>query len=120
MIRRPPRSTLFPYTTLFFQVIESGSHFAFIAHNPDIVLHHLLQIALHRVRISAGAILERFQSFARVHIDLVIVDLAVLIFLRELDREFAGAFSEDNKIGERVAAKSIRAVDPSGTFTGGK
>src|SRR3712207_7372656 len=26
MIRRPPRSTLFPYTTLFRSVVEDGAH----------------------------------------------------------------------------------------------
>ncbi len=42
------------------------------------------------------------------------------MLLRELGREFAGALSEDNEIGERVAAKSIRTVDSRRAFTGGK
>src|SRR3712207_9451362 len=38
MIRRPPRSTLFPYTTLFRSVLAKGEHFTafvpFYAHFP--------------------------------------------------------------------------------------
>ena len=49
-----------------------------------------------------------------------IVDLTVRILLRELRREFAGTFSEDDEIGERVTAKSIRAIDSRGALTGGK
>src|SRR5437763_11057305 len=33
MIRRPPRSTLFPYTTLFRSVV-------YYAHNPDAISHY--------------------------------------------------------------------------------
>src|SRR2546430_6570007 len=34
MIRRPPRSTLFPYTTLFRSVISDRSHRSFWAKDP--------------------------------------------------------------------------------------
>src|SRR5688572_31575697 len=37
MIRRPPRSTLFPYTTLF----RSSRHQAAAPHVPSIVVHRL-------------------------------------------------------------------------------
>src|SRR3712207_7892889 len=44
MIRRPPRSTLFPYTTLFRSVLDAGG--------PQLVLDHhvpcLLRTLLHR------------------------------------------------------------------------
>src|SRR5258706_9652105 len=43
MIRRPPRSTLFPYTTLFRSVLrsqESGPGFGFV------FLHRFLQVAV--------------------------------------------------------------------------
>ena len=43
-----------------FQMIEGRSHFAFVPHDADIVLHDFLQIALHGVRILAGAVLEWF------------------------------------------------------------
>src|ERR1035438_4555431 len=56
MIRRPPRSTLFPYTTLFRSVDQPGDHlFARAAltqqENGNIYvgdLHHLLVDILHR------------------------------------------------------------------------
>src|SRR5256885_10270270 len=35
MIRRPPRSTLFPYTTLFRSGLEDGwNRFGYVANNP--------------------------------------------------------------------------------------
>src|SRR2546430_8575526 len=34
MIRRPPRSTLFPYTTLFRSIIEHGADYPFAAVLP--------------------------------------------------------------------------------------
>src|SRR2546422_8534615 len=34
MIRRPPRSTLFPYTTLFRSVFTPGSHGSTLGGNP--------------------------------------------------------------------------------------
>src|SRR2546427_4846006 len=47
MIRRPPRSTLFPYTTLFRSLGEAGRRFT-----PGFVQHHLrgfLELRLVRV-----------------------------------------------------------------------
>src|SRR5260221_1627014 len=38
MIRRPPRSTLFPYTTLFRSNAEQGSTFVVIEHNMEFVM----------------------------------------------------------------------------------
>src|SRR5260370_9972108 len=37
MIRRPPRSTLFPYTTLFRSLANQCSHIRIAAQRPDIV-----------------------------------------------------------------------------------
>src|SRR3712207_9024566 len=34
MIRRPPRSTLFPYTTLFRSIRDGGAPNGVVAHNP--------------------------------------------------------------------------------------
>ena len=44
----------------------------------------------------------------------------MLIFSGEPGSEFARAFSEDQKIGQRIATKTIRAVDPGGAFAGSK
>src|SRR5258705_9335698 len=35
MIRRPPRSTLFPYTTLFRSILQGHGHVASAAFSPD-------------------------------------------------------------------------------------
>jgi hypothetical protein len=101
-------------------VIKFGQHFAFIAHYADVVLHGFLQVALHRIRIFAAAVLKRFQRFARVDVDLFVVDRAVRIFFRELRREFSGAFAEDNQVGERISAEPICTIDSGRAFTGGK
>src|SRR2546426_8370470 len=54
MIRRPPRSTLFPYTTLFRSTSLSG---AYAASNSDqfVVDNYLLNASLVRVRTFEGA-----------------------------------------------------------------
>src|SRR2546422_4440858 len=43
MIRRPPRSTLFPYTTLFRSIVGPGNdhHLATIGHHVDPLLDRL-------------------------------------------------------------------------------
>src|SRR5260221_11466637 len=45
MIRRPPRSTLFPYTTLFRSPHNQVSHLAFMGHHP-MVCHKSKPMAL--------------------------------------------------------------------------
>src|SRR2546422_6846826 len=44
MIRRPPRSTLFPYTTLFRSVPESDDHFLVGHARPDVGLGRLWSV----------------------------------------------------------------------------
>ena len=44
----------------------------------------------------------------------------MLIFFREFCGELAGAFSEHQKIGERIAAETIRAVYSCRAFPGSK
>src|SRR2546429_4219638 len=41
MIRRPPRSTLFPYTTLFRSVHAAVAGHAALLHIPQAALHHV-------------------------------------------------------------------------------
>src|SRR2546422_4472401 len=43
MIRRPPRSTLFPYTTLFRSHVDNRRPGASTRQNPVGPVHHLLQ-----------------------------------------------------------------------------
>src|SRR3712207_9084600 len=45
MIRRPPRSTLFPYTTLFRSALKSGVPFANGAPNLTVDVPALVQLA---------------------------------------------------------------------------
>ena len=56
-------------------MIEGRSHFAFVTHDADIMLHDFLQIALHGVRILARAVLEWLQCLPRVHVDLVALSI---------------------------------------------
>src|SRR3989454_5083793 len=63
MIRRPPRSTLFPYTTLFRSSLDLFGHVGIegeAAHNERVVthsLHRLFSSFLHLLR-SHGAVLR--------------------------------------------------------------
>src|SRR2546422_8500251 len=62
MTRRPPRSTLFPYTTLFRSQVEEPRHLArqerhrheeqhgLAAHQPQVALHRDPERAAHRDR----------------------------------------------------------------------
>src|SRR3712207_8306768 len=52
MIRRPPRSTLFPYTTLFRSVLELERHLGQRLIGQD----HGLEIIARRIRTSAAKI----------------------------------------------------------------
>ena len=57
-------------------MFEGGLHFAFLTHDPDIVLHHLLQIALHGVGIFPVAVLEGPERFLRQILHRRLVDFA--------------------------------------------
>src|SRR2546422_11723900 len=54
MIRRPPRSTLFPYTTLFRSRASTASRQALLSHGPDRGLERGERLVQDRVRV-AGA-----------------------------------------------------------------
>src|SRR2546430_17566211 len=54
MIRRPPRSTLFPYTTLFRSLVHPGAVLGFRPHILEIALH-----VLHRRPQAAHLLLDR-------------------------------------------------------------
>src|SRR2546427_12064551 len=51
MIRRPPRSTLFPYTTLFRSVLPHGGHIAFIDFDGFCEAEPAVDLALFRATI---------------------------------------------------------------------
>src|SRR5260370_10682892 len=57
MIRRPPRSTLFPYTTLFRSWIRHSTRFAF-RNGRSIFRMHLLQTETARMNFSLEKELE--------------------------------------------------------------
>src|SRR5438552_10204631 len=55
MIRRPPRSTLFPYTTLFRSLVTPGAHHAFVAAAVEAARFYaghaeVLERLFHRIR----------------------------------------------------------------------
>ena len=79
----------------FSQVFKLRRHFGFVAHNSDIVLHRLLEIALQRIGIFACASLKWAQCFTGDVLNISAIDIAGLIFLRELGGELTGAFSEN-------------------------
>src|SRR5256885_13231844 len=55
MIRRPPRSTLFPYTTLFRSQSSGRDGRACMGHVAEIAVVRRGRVAEHRVHASGGA-----------------------------------------------------------------
>src|SRR5256885_12408549 len=66
MIRRPPRSTLFPYTTLFRSLLGSGAFVSACASAPPIVIaaysEHVAVAAVHAVIQAEAARSEEHTS----------------------------------------------------------
>src|SRR4029453_12017369 len=84
-----------PYTLPKFpQMFERRFHLAFTPHDANAVLHNLLQILLHLIRIFTAALLEWCESFTRCDIDLRIVDIAQRIFFGEFCSKFSRTFSK--------------------------
>src|SRR2546430_12355397 len=54
MIRRPPRSTLFPYTTLFRSLVSHAVHEAFMQGPEGIELFHGYTYSAHPVACAAA------------------------------------------------------------------
>src|SRR5256885_6002551 len=66
MIRRPPRSTLFPYTTLFRSVRRAAPDCVAVAH--DVLVMHQIRPARHRCRLEGqGLDQARFRHGRRRH-----------------------------------------------------
>src|SRR3712207_9161687 len=66
MIRRPPRSTLFPYTTLFRSIVEKEFALSGSEQNPDLTGKDV-KLLLNRVRAGVAgpvqALLDRGEDF---------------------------------------------------------
>ena len=77
------------------QIFKLRCHLGFVAHNSDIVLHRLLEIALQHIGVFAPASLKWAQCFMGDVLNFIAIDIAELIFLRELGGELTGAFSEN-------------------------
>src|SRR5687768_17929285 len=60
MIRRPPRSTLFPYTTLFRSVIGSSDELGYKAEEQPMDYHDLHATILHLLGIEHTKLTFRF------------------------------------------------------------
>src|SRR5256885_10961230 len=76
MIRRPPRSTLFPYTTLF----RSGGGAALVGHvgqfNAGRVLEHLGRDVLGAARAAAGEV-DQDRKSTRLNSSHLVISYAV-------------------------------------------
>ena len=101
--------------------LQGFLHLIFFTHDPDKVLHRLLQLVLNLERATSR--FRRDRKGKRVFGDLVdlrVVDLPELIFLRILGGVFAGALAEDQQVGQRIAAQAVGAVDAGRTFPRGE
>src|SRR5260370_15149940 len=70
MIRRPPRSTLFPYTTLFRSVLAADQPPA-VAEHLELGGQQLLQVRLHTVLLQPRVRSEEHTSELQSHLNLV-------------------------------------------------
>src|SRR3712207_8143976 len=52
MIRRPPRSTLFPYTTLFRSLAQQSYAFLFSGHVNAMVLDGLIEAGINGIKVA--------------------------------------------------------------------
>src|SRR5258708_14399154 len=62
MIRRPPRSTLFPYTTLFRSVQRHGARGIRVAHGRFVTQRNGAAIDLHRLQLQPDRKSTRLNS----------------------------------------------------------
>src|SRR5437764_13915987 len=98
-------------------MLELRLPLGFSPQNADIILHRLLEITLQGVGIFALALLKWPQRFTDNIFNFSGIDRAVLIFFRELGGKFAGTFSKNQKIRQRISAQSIGTVNSGGAFT---
>src|SRR2546430_8981432 len=101
-------------------MLELGIHLRLGPYNADIILHCLLEVTLQGVGIFALALLKWPQRFTNNVFNFSVIDRAVLIFFSEFNGKFAGAFSKNQKIRQRISAQSIGTVNSGSTFTGRK
>ena len=99
-----------------FQAVECADHLVFLAHDPDEVLHHLLQVLLHLERALRRGPVERCQRPLRRGVRLVGVNRTGGVLLRVLRGELAGALAQHEQVGERVPAEAVRPVDAGGAL----
>src|SRR5256885_16973656 len=77
MIRRPPRSTLFPYTTLFRSLVNDTRPLVLIA-DDEPQLREVLQRALERGGyrvLGAGSAESAYELLAAERVDAVLLDV---------------------------------------------
>src|SRR5690349_7146077 len=100
MIRRPPRSTLFPYTTLFRSLLKFGLIPEFVGRLPVAVsLDSLDKDALIRILTEPkNAIVKQYQKFLQL-------DRVELVFTSDaLDAAAEGALKQ------RTGARGLRSI----------
>src|SRR3989454_11488611 len=66
MIRRPPRSTLFPYTTLFRSIVVLAPLLALVFSEPNLSMALLVALLAGVVLFTAGARIGHFLALAVV------------------------------------------------------
>src|SRR5436305_12841807 len=97
-------------------MVELRLHLDFGPHDAYVILHRFLEILLQYIGIFALAPLKWAQRFNNDIFDFRGIGSAVLILFRKLGGKFAGAFSENQKIRQRISAQSIGTINSGGTF----
>src|SRR2546426_9303782 len=89
MIRRPPRSTLFPYTTLFRSLFCSRYHSVFIA-GPIRGVH--LNSAIHAPNIDQVLLREPDRKSTRLNSSHLVISYAVFCLKKKIKEILIGTF----------------------------
>src|SRR3712207_9474662 len=87
MIRRPPRSTLFPYTTLFRSgLVETGVGLIPAGGGTKEMVRRIVSSAMHTRAPSLPYVQEIFQSIAQAKVSGSALEAQEMGFLKEDDR----------------------------------
>src|SRR2546422_7289957 len=87
MIRRPPRSTLFPYTTLFRSLADLRAHF------PDEKIAHAIRLIGARLVLDAGIDVLEDRKSTRLNSSHGYISYAVFCLKKKKNKPRDGDFS---------------------------
>src|SRR2546426_3187895 len=109
MIRRPPRSTLFPYTTLFRSPVEAGHLSKTVAKVMPVRLSHVVELVYAQIHASGGNLVQQRLPQVRPglvdQLDLRLAALANLVAELGGELQATRPSADDHYLVERGAQR---------------